>query len=243
MEYFYSGVLLLNLLAALMVFARPKLYKTRLYRPMVKNIFLSVLPVVVLAVTFMASINIAYRGYQTGQRAWVYVGFACGLLGLAVWLLLLPNAGYLITELNLNHRTRDKAEVPLWYDIISVLTLSMSGVVNTLMNVMLVQMLYIGLFYPTTLSEVRFSTHPILWLMMICIFVLVSFGIYIGRYIRFNSWDVLNPLRMLRKFVHHAKEPGAVKNMLLFTLFYTLFFFVLYLVVVVPLFEGYLVWL
>lgn len=243
MQYFYMGIVLINVLSLFMILIRPALFKTKLYRPMLKNVFLSVLPMAVLVFVFLLSLNVGRAGYLYEQRGLVVLGFAIGLVGLLVWLLLLPNAGYLITELNLNHRSVDKAEVPLWYDIISVLTLSMSGVVNTLVNVTLVQMIYVGMFYPRVLFEIRFSTHPFLWLITVVVFVLVSFGIYIGRYIRFNSWDVVRPARMWKKFRAYITQPGSAKSMLLFVLFYTAFFFVMYLIVVVPLFESGLVWM
>lgn len=243
MQYHYLGIVLINVLSLFMILVRPALFKTKLYRPMLKNVFLSILPVGVLVFVFLLSLNVGRAGYLYGQRGLVALGFVAGLVGLFVWLLLLPNAGYLITELNLNHRSVDKVEVPLWYDIISVLTLSMSGVVNTLVNVTLVQMIYVGMFYPHVFTEIRFSTHPLLWLITGIVFVLVSFGIYIGRYIRFNSWDVLHPRQMWKKFRAYAVQPGNGKSMLLFVLLYTAFFFVMYLIVVVPLFESGLVWM
>lgn len=242
MTYFYGGIFLLNLLALLTVLFRPALFGNKLYKPMLKNIWLSVLPVIVLLISFLVSLNLGRYGYMNDNRTLIIVGFIGAVFGFIIWLLLLPNAGYLITELNLNHRTIDKVEVPLWYDIIGVLTLSMSGVVNTMLNVMLVQMIYISMFYPTRLFEITFSTHPQLWIIISVLFVLVSFGIYIGRYIRFNSWDVLHPAEMLRKFRSHVREKGNKKNMFLFVLFYALFFFLIYLIIIIPMFQSGVVW-
>ena len=104
------GIAAINLFAVLLTLLRPKLFGVKLYKPMLKNMGLSLLPLLVLIATIllMAAVLLYVN---------TFLGFVTGIAGVALWLLLLPNAGYLVTELNLNHRTVDKKEVPMWYDI------------------------------------------------------------------------------------------------------------------------------
>ena len=95
------GIAAINLFAVLLTLLRPKLFGVKLYKPMLKNMGLSLLPLLVLIATIllMAAVLLYVN---------TFLGFVTGIAGVALWLLLLPNAGYLVTELNLNHRTVDK---------------------------------------------------------------------------------------------------------------------------------------
>lgn len=166
---------------------------------MLKNIGLSLLPVLVLVITIpLMLVCMAYLN--------PILGLVVGVVGVIFWVLLLPNAGYLITELNLNHRTVDKSEVPIWYDIIAVLSLAMSGVMNTLFNVMLLQLLYAVVVNPMDAFNLGLANYRTLWIIITVLFILISLGIYIGRYLRFNSWDVLRPKRFFNILASHFSE-------------------------------------
>lgn len=218
----------INLLAYCMVVLRPRLYKTKLYRPMLLNIKLSVIPIIVLmAVVTVIVVLQAANTYLENQAVLGWVCVAVAVLGFAVWLLLLPNSGYLITELNFNHREKDGAEVPLWYDIVGVLALAMSGVMNMCFNVFAIQFV-VALFFLVLDRNVSFLFGLTSWVVMGLLMVLASFGIYLGRYIRVNSWDVKHPVQFLHKLRNHYKGEGTVRNCALFVLFHTLFFIVFY---------------
>jgi len=227
MTLLFLGVILVNVFAFALILLRAPLFRTEVYRPMLLNVGLSVLPVFVL--TFLIVGDLALGA--AGAPSWLVATIAG--VGLAIWLLLLPNAGYLVTELNFSHR-KDDEEVPLWFDIVAVLTLAMSGVLNTVVNIFLVQMFYAVLRYPEDLKP---FLRPASWLVVVVILVLVSFGIYLGRYIRFNSWDLMHPVGFLRKFFRYFREPGKVRDALLFSGLYTVFFALIYLVVIGSILE------
>ncbi len=186
---------LLNVYALALVVLRAPLYRTRLYRPMLLNIGLSIAPVIVLGIVVVVD-AVLIAG---GAPSWAVV--ACAVLGFGVWLLLLPNAGYLVTELNYSHR-QEGEEVPLWYDIVAVLTLALSGVMNTLVNVFLAQALLAIVLYPDDDAPFR---RPVSWVVVLVVLALVSVGIYLGRYVRFNSWDLVHPVQFVRKLVRHFR--------------------------------------
>lgn len=222
------GVLVLNLLALGLVVARGPVFGTRVYRPMLLNLALSAAPLAILVVGLVVWVVLLAVGAHAVARVVLVLGFV-------VWLLVLPNAGYLITELNLSHR-RAGERVPEWYDVLLVLALAMSGVLNTVLNVFLVQLEYTLVRFgdsdaaPLASTEVR--------VLVGCVLVLVAFGVHLGRTVRVNSWDVLRPWRLVAAVWNHLRTPGAIGDAVGFTLIATVFFATMYLVVAGPVIQG-----
>jgi len=220
------GAVGMNVLALALVVVRAPAFRTRLYRPMLLNLALSVAPLIVLLVALLVTELAAGL-----VSAWLgaVVGVALGL----VWLLLLPNSGYLVTELNLSHR-REGEDVPLWYDIVLVISLAMSGVLNTVLGVFVVQVEYVLLRYGDEAGPLRSAGARAL---VVVVLLLVALGMYLGRYVRLNSWDVRHPSSLVRKVAGHVREVGAWQP-LAFTVLYGAFFALMYLVVVGPVIAG-----
>ncbi|MBD8063602.1 DUF1361 domain-containing protein [Oceanitalea stevensii] len=218
-----SGVLLLNLYALALVLLRGPAFHTRVYRPMVLNIGLSVAPALVLAAT--TGLLLVAVLLESTLAVWLVI-----ISGGVAWLLLLPNSAYLITELNFSHRRPDEA-VPLWYDIVLVLSLAVSGVMNTLLNVLLVQTMYLAIAYPNDSAPM---TRIDSWVLVAAVLLLVTFGMYLGRYLRFNSWDVTHPGSFVRKLTDHFGNRASRREAAGFCATHTVLLAVLYLLVVGP---------
>lgn len=226
MLFLFIGAAILNVYAATLVILRAAVYRTKLYRPMLWNIMLSVLPILLLALAFIAIVNLLL---VSRVLAFTIVG----VLGVA-WLLMLPNASYLITELNQSHRKEDDP-VPLWYDIILVISLAMSGVINTIVNVFVAQLLFsVVLGDDQALSFFK----PRSMILLAIVLLLVGLGMYLGRYLRLNSWDVRHPAALVRKVLTHFGERGNALACFGFTLSYALFIGILYLTIVTPIVFG-----
>lgn len=95
-----------------------------------------------------------------------------------ITVLFLPNAPYMITDL---FHLRARAEFPLWYDTMLIFWFAAVGVV----------LFYLALFN----LEKAIGRHFNSWmtqlaLALICL--LNGFGIYLGRFLRFNSWDLMS---------------------------------------------------
>lgn len=221
------AVALLNGYALVLILLRAPIFSTKVYRPMLWNIWLSIIPVLVL-VTILISLTLAIF---TGSGAVLLLIIAIG--GLA-WLLMLPNAAYLVTELNFSHR-RDDEKVPLWYDIVLVLTLALSGVANTLLNVFLAQLVFLLIAYPNDPAPM---SKPLSWVMVGIVLLLVAFGIYLGRYLRFNSWDLRKPTRFIRKLTDHFSERSQRLEALGFTFTHAVLLGILYLLAAGPGFAA-----
>lgn len=219
-------VVALNAYALLLIFARSWIYRVPVYRPMVKNFWLSILPLVLLAAL------VVVVGVTTDVSHGL--GVAVAIVGGLIWLLALPNSSYLITELNLNHR-REGEPVPLWYDIIAVLTFAMSGVVNMAVSVLLVQIGFVAVFLDDSDAAVRSGPARLAALITI---LLVSVGIYLGRYLRLNSWDVKSPRRMWRKVADHFDSRAAIGGFVLFCATHTAFLWLMYGLLVGPLLTA-----
>jgi uncharacterized membrane protein len=219
------GIVLLNVFALALVLLRAPLFRLPVYWPMVLNIGLSIAPAVVLGIG--VAVAVAVVSFMPSQALLL----AVMALVLVVWVLLLPNSAYLVTELNFSHRRPTDDPAPLWYDIVMVLSLALSGVLNMLMNVLLVQFAYVLLVRPNDDDPYR---QPDSWVLVAVTLLLVSVGIYLGRYVRFNSWDLLHPGSFLRKLAEHLRVPAHLRTLAGFVVVHTLFFGLMYLLVVAP---------
>lgn len=218
----------MNVFAVVLVVARARAFHRPLYRPMLLNIGLSILPVFVLLGGLVATLVALAASRSSSGGPTGTVALVIAVVSALVWLLLLPNASYLITELNLSHRTEDDP-TPLWYDIVLVITLAMSGVLNLVVNVLAVQVLYGVARYPS--DDVAGLTEPDTRLVAVVIIMLSAIGVYLGRYLRLNSWDVTHPRSFVGKVRAHFGEPGVVGTFLGFTLVHTIFIALLYLTI------------
>lgn len=128
------------------------------------NLFLAFLPLVFTTLVLMAG--------DLGKRRWVKIG----LLG--SWLLFFPNAPYILTDI---FHLRGGSNAPMWFDLILILTYAWTGLIAG----------FISLF---DIEKIVFRDKSRMSKILISIglIFLTAFGIYLGRYLRFNSWDIFN---------------------------------------------------
>ncbi|WP_077921370.1 DUF1361 domain-containing protein [Spirosoma sp. 209] len=121
------------------------------------------------------------------------------LLGsLAVWLAFLPNAPYIITDLfHIQH-----IEPPLlWFDTITLFLFAQTGLLAGLYSTLIVHRIVRPLA----------GTWPT-WGLMLGSQVLSGLGIYLGRFGRWNSWDVLtNPVALTRALTRVYQDHLSLK--------------------------------
>ncbi len=118
--------------------------------------------------------------------------------GLALWLAFLPNAPYIITDLfHIHHMD----EGLLWFDTLSIFVFAMTGLLIGLYSTLLVHRLIDPM-----------AGRPLAWAMILTCQILSGFGIYLGRFGRWNSWQVLtHPFSLVRAVVHALRDPLALK--------------------------------
>jgi len=139
----------------------------------------------------------------------------------AVWLLFLPNAPYVITDLV---HFRPRSGVPYWFDLVLMISAAWNGLMMGLISLADMQ------------SIVRRRWGSILsWAFAAFSLGLCSFGIYLGRFGRWNSWDALvRPWPLLGeiadRFANPTMHPRTVGVTLLFAAFLSLSYLLLQLI-------------
>lgn len=132
-----------------------------------------------------------------------------------LWLIFFPNAPYMLTDLQ--DLARRASDAPLWYDVIIVGWSSWTGMLLGVISLYLMQNMIIRTF-----------GRAAGWIFVFAISALSSFAIYIGRFVRLNSWDILqNPAETTQEVLGIIVDPSM--RLAAFTLLYTFFFLFIFL--------------
>lgn len=156
----YRGLLPSLLFFCLLLALRLLLSQTLTFCFLLWNLFLAGVPLL-----------LAWQLKRCAGR--VALQLAWGLL----WLLFFPNSLYITTDL---FHLWEKPGVPLWFDLVLILSAAINGVVYGFLSLYLVEQelaRYVGK---------RLTAPAVFVLLLAC-----GFGIYLGRFQRWNSWDVL----------------------------------------------------
>lgn len=133
-----------------------------------------------------------------------------------MWLIFLPNAAYIVTDF---FHLMPRASIPLWYDILMLTTFSWTGIFLAIASLRTMQILvsiYIGKFLAWTFAGLALG--------------LTGLGIYLGRFERWNSWDLLaQPDSVLADVVNRLANPFSNLRFFGFTALFTAFLVVSYL--------------
>lgn len=105
-----------------------------------------------------------------------------------VWLFFIPNSFYIITDLfHLGDWYNDRL-MPNWFDLALILSFVWNGL---LLGVLSVRQMEKILKPRLPAHHELFFLYPIMWLN--------ALGVYTGRYLRFNSWDLItDPFQLFR---------------------------------------------
>jgi uncharacterized membrane protein len=142
------------------------------YAFLIGNLFLACMPLLFAV--------LASDKYQTEKgRRWQFFSLA------GAWLLFFPNSPYIFTDII--HLT-NRYYYHFWIDLILILSCALTGLVAGFVSLYLMQSVAARMFG-------RFGS----WLFVAVVAGLSSVGVYIGRFLRFNSWDVvLRPGKIYR---------------------------------------------
>lgn len=221
-----STCLFMNVFAYLTIRLRPAIYGVKLFKPMIWNFKLSLVPFLIQLISFALMMLLSALSAHFQINWLYYAGIVVFLILQLIWLVFLPNSTYLITELNLTHRQVDDKEVPIWYDIVSVLSFALSGIINTLVNIVILQLEILMVVDPKSITA-KYQTSMFFGTVLLTIVVII--GVYLGRSIRFNTWDLLHPIGLIKKLITHIKKDGELMNLLLFVIFHTALLIILFL--------------
>jgi uncharacterized membrane protein len=193
--------------AVALVVARTLYTHTSLRTNLIKNLVLAWIPFVLAYISYVAS----------AKRTLLYLIVPISAL---TWLIFFPNAPYLLTDLQ--HLGTNPGAVPLWFDVILFIWFAWIGLLLGVVSLYLMQEVV-----------TRELGAVIGWIFVIVIAGMSSVGIYLGRFLRWNSWDVLqNPGEIARDLWQVLRDPmanaGSVGFTLLFTALFLFIYFTLY---------------
>jgi len=205
------GIFFLLLAASLVSIALALFRMTRSdslnYRFLVWNLILAWIPFLFAAVAYASAI--------TRKPIMYIVIFGCAI----AWLIFFPNAPYILTDFQ--HLSITDKYVPVWFDVILLIWFAWTGLLLGIVSLYLMQEIVNRWINPASG-----------WVFAIMVIVLSSFGIYLGRFGRWNSWDLWqNPAAVGRDIYDVLRHPKANLSVLGFTLIFTLFFFFIYLAI------------
>jgi uncharacterized membrane protein len=144
---------------------------------------------------------LARASAMAAERGWIALAWTLG----GGWLLFLPNAPYLVTDF-VHLGANDGA--PIWYDIALLGTAALSGLMAG------------GLSLRAMHAWIAERHGAIVGLaVLLASVVATGLGIYLGRFQRWNSWDlVVRPGDVLGDLVALAQDPAAQARVLAVTL-------------------------
>lgn len=192
------GMLALASAAACALWALRVLFQEHLHHVFLPwNLFLAWLPLLFALATL-------HLGQRHGWRSWK-PWFAGG-----AWLIFFPNAPYIFTDLIHLRPVRDHR---FWMDLVMILLFAWPG--------FLVGCLSLKILHAPVAQRFGFAAG---WLFAGSACGLAGIGVYIGRFLRWNSWDIVtNPLRLsfdLLGFIGHPPTHPAYRFSILFGLLF-----------------------
>jgi uncharacterized membrane protein len=132
------------------------------------------------------------------------------------WLLFLPNAPYLVTDLK--HVGRGGG-IPVMYDVLLLSAAAWTGLLLGLTSLFLVHAVARRLIGALNA-----------WAFVVGVLALSSFGVYLGRVQRWNSWDVLLRPGLLGDIASGAFHPLSHPRPIAVTILFTSFLLISYVV-------------
>lgn len=147
------------------------------------NLFLAWIPL------FCADAVELFHQKRSKVRFWLF-GF--------LWLIFFPNAPYIVTDFT--HLDPWKTVgVPVWFDFGMVAAFALTGILLGLCSLQVMQ----------KIVQERFQAFWS-WFFITAVSLLTGFGIYLGRYLRWNSWDILfNPQELFKDIGDRLIQPIA----------------------------------
>nr|WP_315032781.1 DUF1361 domain-containing protein [uncultured Chryseobacterium sp.] len=104
------------------------------------------------------------------------------------WVLFFPNSPYILTDL---FHLKSRERIPIWYDLIVILSYAWTGLICGFISLGDIE---------KRLSD--YCKESVINGVVIFFLFMSSFGVYLGRFLRWNSWDVLsNPFGLFTDIV------------------------------------------
>jgi uncharacterized membrane protein len=200
-------LLLMSCLCGLLAILRVYMTHKISYLFLLWNLFLAWIPLI------MAYFH--HQNYFFSNKKNIF--FLCSTAFL--WLLFFPNAPYIVTDLvHLNHKL---PYIPFWFDTLLLFSFALAGLTSG----------YLSLYLIHSVIKDRLTDFTS-WLIIGFLLSLSSFGIYLGRVLRANSWDLFTgPMKLIKKSIFSLNDPAAISMTLMFSFFLLFSYLILYSII------------
>jgi uncharacterized membrane protein len=136
-----------------------------------------------------------------------------------IWLIFFPNAPYILTDFQ--HLSTNPTNAPVWYDVLMLIWFAWTGLLLGLVSLHFMQEIVTRAFGRITG-----------WLFTFFVTILSSIGIFLGRFYRWNSWDILgDPMPIAHDIWGWLRHPFQNLRVYGFTLLFTILFLFVYLTI------------
>lgn len=190
-----------SVVSVVLVFARMAWMRDSHYAFLIWNLFLAWMPMI------FALLAREHQNDHTNP-GWRFLAFG------VAWLLFFPNAPYIFTDIV--HLKLYYSQ--FWTDLMLILINALTGLIVGFVSLYLMQT-----------AVRRIAGELASWLFIAAVAVLSGFGIFIGRFLRLNSWDVVAPGKMFHLIGSSANMFSAFPGSIAFSLLFAAFVFVAYL--------------
>ena len=146
------------------------------------------------------------KGNSSKLKNFIFLMFA---------ILFLPNAPYILTDL---FHLKKALIAPLWFDLILILSFAILGFIYFIMAFELI----LNEIKRTYSKKINLIAKPLL-------FMACGYGIYLGRYLRYNSWDIISsPIDLASGMINSVFNADYYKETLSVTLTFTIFLYLIF---------------
>jgi uncharacterized membrane protein len=160
------------------------------YSWLIWNLVLALIPLLIAHYLYKRIDKIPKHPYKT-------------FFALLAWFLFLPNAPYLITDLI---HLKAYAAIPLWYDSILLFFCAMVGLTYGILSIYYIHMIM-----------KKYILDKYCWWILGYISMACGYGVFLGRILRFNSWDIIaHPHYLVYSSLKHLDKPQAIEMTLAF---------------------------
>lgn len=175
------------------------------YGFLIWNLFLAWIPFLISYFAYSMTIN----------RTWIYVFIPVAAF---LWLIFFPNAPYILTDFQ--HLAYGSKDLPVWYDVMMLIWFAFTGLLLGMVSLFLMQ----------EIIRREFGSW-VGWSFVSAVAGLSAAGVYMGRFLRWNSWDILrNPTGIALYSFQRVQNPSlqSVGFIGLFGLFFLFLYITLY---------------
>lgn len=174
-----------------------------IYQSLIWNLFLAWLP-------YLFSLFVAWIHQKRPSWWWALIVPAL------LWVVFLPNAFYIVTDLI---HLKDQTGIPLWYDAGFLAITAWTGL-----------FLAVSSLYSMQKIVHSYAGKNASWVFALLIIGSSGYGVYLGRFLRWNSWDLLSePLEIISDSLSPITSPLEYKDKIVFIVMYTALYLITYL--------------